>query len=185
MTKKMVLIALVSVMAVAAVFAAGRRDWKDNDNSTAAERKADLLAKIDTLTTASYTGPITVSNRRFPELAAGDTVYRLVMFPMFRWFDLQVKDGDTVTVQAAKITDELINQFREYPGPGMMYGRNGSDNNNRNQVSPLTDGSYLLVTRLTVNGQTYDLKEAINQDQFQYGYGRMPGRGGRMGGFCW
>ena len=107
--------------------------------------------------TVSVTGTLELNADDRPELVANDGVYEL-MYPYYLSDGIEVKDGDTITVEGILM-----------PGPRFEEG----------------DENHLRVTKAIINGKEYDLNDAANGGRrapMSRGMrGRAPSRGGMMG----
>lgn len=156
----MLLTGLLITVMIAGAFANGRMETGNQDSqATREEAKTAMLNKLKSLDTAAYTGEIYLTNRMQPEFRVGGEVYQLVVFPMHIPEDIEINDGDTITVTGAIVTEALLEEGIQF-GP-MGRGRRGYRFHNANPA----DQNLLLVTKWTVNGKTYDLAELIEEEE--------------------
>ncbi len=139
MNKRITIAVLVMlVLAVATAYANGQAD-------TVLEKKESV----------TLTGKVTVSNRMMPELAANGKTY-LLLVPRFLPIELNVKDGDEVTVTGSVVS---VKDSAALPS----YCRIATADN------------LVSVDKATINGKEYDLGDF--QGKFQRGMNRGMGRG--------
>ncbi len=159
--KKITFTLALITLASLAVFAAG--SVEDNSTMPWAQGMGQYQSGVViSEETTKVTGILKLVENGHAELVAGDETYEL-MYPYRLSFNADLKDGMEITVEG-------------YEAENMRFDNNPSAKN-------------LMVTSATINGQTYDIAEAM--DGYFGGYGRMAmgngynnmpmGRGGRSG----
>ncbi|MBN1696877.1 MAG: hypothetical protein JW881_05135 [Spirochaetales bacterium] len=145
--KKLFLITILLV-STGFIFANGQNE----SNNPRRERWENLIESKEKIT---VTGALVIKNRIMPELNTGTAVYLLAV-PRFAVLQLEIKDGEQVTVE------------------GVLLKANGEC-----PMNTLEEGEEIfVVTRAIVKGKEYDLKEAFGGTDFP----RRGGPGGKNPG---
>ncbi len=114
-----------------------------------AEGQAERQSGADKVT---VTGKVYLQNRLHPELQSGGQQY-LLMVPRRLTWNLDIKEGEQVTVEGYKV-------------PGPRYGS-------------APEAVYLRVTQASIQGKTYNVDDYFGGRGFS---GRMMGWGGSRAG---
>ena len=107
----------------------------------------------------TLTGELFYNNRIHPELISGSDEYEL-MVPHFYVYDLNLKDGQTVTVEGYKIDDALCPM----------------------ESAEEEEETHIRVTKAVIDGKEYDLDDYDTRGGMFGMMGQRGSRGGRMMG---
>jgi hypothetical protein len=142
-TKRFFMITLL-LICTAFIFANGQKE-------STCERRDYLDKLIESKEKITITGRLIITNRILPELQSGTITYLLAV-PRFAAYDLDIEDGEEITVEGV-----LLKAKAECP---MRFLDEGDE--------------VFFVTKAIVKGKEYDLKEKFDG----CGY---PGKGERGG----
>ena len=153
--KKILVVLVLAGVAATGAFASGNREQPARPGVEPGWRGPELSEE-----TVTVTGQLYFTNRIHPELDSGGTEYELLV-PRFYAYDLDLKDGQTMTVEGYTVEGAPCYGFED------------------------EEGNYLWVTKATIDGKEYDLAAA----GFRGGpmgpgwgsYGMGPRAGGRRG----
>jgi hypothetical protein len=154
--KKIIILLLIAGVAATGAFASGnkegepettRPEWRSAPRGDAPE--APELSEE----TITITGQLYFNNRIHPELKSDGEVYELLV-PRFYVYDLDLEEGQTVTVEG-------------YTVKGMPYGKAEEEGE-----------LHIWVTKAVIDGQEYELEQGRRMDpRWGMGPGMRPHRG--------
>lgn len=150
--KKMILVLLIAGVAAAGVFASGNKEEQTRPVPPRPRGQAPGLSEE----TVTVTGRLYFENRIHPELESGGVVYELLV-PRFYAYDLDLEEGQTITVEGNMVEDMPC-------------------------CEELEDEQQLriFVTRAVIDGEEYDLEaEGRGPRRGMMGPDGRPGRPAR------
>jgi len=147
--KKMILVLLIAGVAAGGAFASGNKEDKAAPARPGPRGGAPELSEE----TVTITGEVYFENRIHPELESGGMEYELIV-PRFRAYDLDLEEGQTITVEGYTVEGMPCCEERE----------EGEE-------------IHIFVTRAVIDGEEYDLEaEGRGPRRDMMGQGRRPGR---------
>ena len=159
--KKIIILLLIAGVAATGAFASGNKEGEPETTRPelrSAPRGDAPEAPELSEETITVTGQVYFNNRIHPELKSDGEVYELLV-PRFYVYDLDLEEGQTVTVEGYTVEGM----------PGRMDGEGGE--------------LHIWVTKAVIDGQEYELEQGRQMDpRWGMGPGGHPPKGMRNPG---